>query len=253
MSDAALTPGASRTPAAPHSSSRRELPLLDDQVHSSCVTRVPIFQRLTPEQQGVVASFARPITVAAGDLLHSAGDEVGQLFVVHTGRVKVVHAAPNGRTHLLRVVGPGEVVGEHAFLTGERPDYFVEAAEDAELCVFEHPDLARLVGSYPTVAVSMMRSLSDRVSDAERRVRLGAVDVVARLASYLLDLPVETSGGAHRVRLPLPKKDVASWLATTPESLSRALSRLARDGVIEVKGDEITLLDAERLEREAEG
>lgn len=226
----------------------RMLTVIEDENHRSCVTRVPIFAQLTPDQQEKVGSFAHPVKLPAGGILHGAGEPVGQLFVVHAGRVKVVHSAPSGRTQLLRVVGPGEVVGEHDFLTGERPDYYVEAAEDAQLCVFDHADLGRLVTTFPAIGVEMLRSLSNRTAQAERRISLGAVDVVARVASYLLDLPGEPSKTGFKVQLPMPKKDVASWLGTTPESFSRALARLSKGQAIKVDGDTVHLLGPLRLE-----
>ena len=88
----------------------RELPV----IHDNCVARVPIFNRLTGEQQHLVATYARPVSLAAGELLHGPNRRTGQLFVVHTGRMKVTHLAPSGRSHLLREVSAGEVVGEHA-------------------------------------------------------------------------------------------------------------------------------------------
>jgi len=225
----------------------RELTVLD-QPHATCVRRVPIFARLSPEQQDAVGSFARPVTLSAGEVLHRAGEAVGQLFVVHTGSVKVVHIAPSGRTQLVRVAGPGEAVGEQAFLTGERPQHHVEAAEETRLCVFSHADLARLVATYPGISVGMLRTLSERLTDAERRLTLSALDVPARVAGYLLDLPAEGTAGAYRVRLPMPKKDIASWLATTPESFSRALARLERDGIVDVARDVVELRDPAALE-----
>lgn len=226
----------------------RELPLVE--VHHggvNCVSRVPIFARLDPKQQEAVASFARPIGLARGELLHAAGDAIGQLFVVHSGKVKLVHTSASGRQQLLRVAGPGDVMGEHAFLTGARPDHHAEAVEDARLCVFAHDDLARLVGTYPTIALSMLRALSERAVDAERRVALGAVDVPVRVAGYLLDLPADDAG-TYRVRLPLAKKDVASYLGTTPESFSRALAKLQRDGLVAVAGDLVELRDPDGLD-----
>lgn len=214
--------------------------------HHTCVRRVPIFARLTPEQQDAVGAFAHPVRLRAGERLHDGG--VGQLFVVHTGAVRLVRTSPGGRRHLERVAGPGEVVGEHAFLTGQRPDHAVEAAEDASLCAFAHADLSRLVARHPAIGLGMLRSLSERLADAERRLALAAVDVPGRLASHLLDLPGEATPDGWRVTLPWPKKDLASWLATTPESLSRALARLGRDGLVRVDGDEITLLDPDGLE-----
>lgn len=214
--------------------------------HHSCVRRVPIFAGLTPEQQDAVGALARPVRLRAGERL---GDDVpGRLFVLHTGAVRLVRTSPGGRRHLDRVAGPGDVVGEHAFLTGQRPDHAVEAAGDATLCAFAHSDLARLVIRYPVISISLLRSLSDRLADAERRLALAALDVPGRLASHLLDLPGEASGDGWRVSLAWPKKDLASWLATTPESLSRALARLQRDGLVRVDGDDITLLDPDALE-----
>lgn len=225
----------------------RDLPIVK-LPHASCVRRVPIFSRLTVEQQDAVGSFARPVTLATGDLLHRAGESIGQLFVVHTGAVKLVHTTARGRLHLVRVAGPGEAVGEHEFLTGERSRHFVEAAETTRLCVFDHADLAQLVSTYPGISVGMLRSLSERVSDAERRLALSALEVPARVAGYLLDLPADIQAGSYQVTLPLPKKDIASWLATTPESLSRALKRLEQRRIIQVERDEITLVDVEALE-----
>ncbi len=225
----------------------RELTVLDAP-HATCVRRVPIFARLSPSQQDAVGAFARPVTLAAGQLLHRAGEPVSQLFVVHTGAVKLVHTAASGRTQIVRVAGPGEAVGEQSFLTGQRPEHHVEAAEDTRLCVFDHADLAQLVATYPGISVGMLRTLSERLVDAERRLALSGQDVPARVAGYLMGLPGEVEGGAIHVRLPMPKKDVASWLATTPESFSRALARLERDGVVTEERGVVTLLDLDALE-----
>lgn len=223
----------------------RELPVVE--THTSCVAQVPIFARLRPEQQDAVASYARPTVLAAGEHVFDAGERVAQLFVVHVGRVKVVRVSASGREHLGRVAGPGDVVGEQGFLTGERPAYRVEAVEDSRLCTFEHADLARLVAAHPGIAVEMLRSVTTRLEDAERRLALAGADVPARVADYLLGLP----GDGEVVRWPMPKKDVAAYLATTPESLSRALARLEASGLIDGDGDAVRLVDVDGLEERA--
>lgn len=229
----------------------RPLPTIDDPSHGSCVRRVPIFARLTPEQQDAVAAFAHPVDVPQGALLHGSGEATRVLFVVHQGHLRITHTSPGGHQRLLRVTGPGDVVGEHAFLTGEPPSYQVDALEPARVCAFASTDLARLVATYPAIAVGMLRSLSERLTDAERRLTQTTVDVPTRLAAYLLDLPTR-SGDSLGVRLPWPKKDVASYLGTTPESLSRALDRLQKAGTIRVNGAEVELLDPAGLESLAE-
>lgn len=213
-----------------------------------CVSRVPIFAGLTPDQQAVVGRLARPTLLRRGEFLHHAGDPLGRLFVVHSGRVKIEHATESGRRRLLRVAGAGDVVGEHALFTGAAPDYDAEALDDARMCVFGHPDLERLLADYPGIALAMLRSMSDQLEDAQRRLALAALDVPDRLADFLLDLPLLPGTGV-RVRLPWPKKDVAAYLGTTPESFSRALERLTAQGLVRVDADIVTLVDAEGLER----
>ncbi|MDO5495329.1 MAG: Crp/Fnr family transcriptional regulator [bacterium] len=219
----------------------------------SCVRRVPIFRGLSAHEQDDVASFAHPVRLSRGELLHVAGDDVAQLVVVHTGALKLVHASASGRERLLRVAGPGEVVGEHSFLTGGAPDYYAEAAEETRLCVFAHADLARLVAEFPAIGVEMLRSLSNRLVESERLLALEKADVGARLAAYLLRLPDAASRTGRTVRLPLAKKDIASYLGTTPESLSRALARMQNAGIVSVEGERVTVLREDALEALGEG
>ncbi len=214
----------------------------------NCVRRVPIFARLTPEQQDTVGSWARVATAERGQVVQRCGEPLGRLIVVHSGRLKIEQVSARGRRRLLRVAGPGDVIGEHEFLTGQAPDYAIEALDATRMCVFQHADLADSVRRFPRIAFELMRSLSDRLTDAERRLGLGSADVPTRLAAYLLELPAEPTPGGLMVRLPWPKKDVAAYLGTTPESLSRAFDRLAGRGLIELNGSVVHLLDPGQLE-----
>lgn len=237
---------------------------------TNCVQRVPIFSGLTPEQQDLVASRARPMHLSRGDVLHVAGEQVGSMYVVHTGSIKLTRTMPSGRNRLLRVAQPGETVGEHALLSRGTTVDEAEALSDTQLCVFIHEDFADLAGDYPDIALRMMQTLGDRLASAERGLALGTLSVDVRLADYLLQQPLlqrspqQERGGADgsadgsaatpRVRLPLNKKDIASMLGTTPESLSRALSRLTAEGLIRVADDVVALMDPQALgDRVAEG
>ncbi|MDI3330449.1 MAG: Crp/Fnr family transcriptional regulator [Micrococcus sp.] len=239
----------------------RTLPLREihrDEV--SCVRRVPLFSGLMPDQQDLVGALARPMVLSAGELVHGAGERSRRLSVVHTGQVKLSRTLPSGHRRLLRTAGPGQTLGEHGFLTGGPTLEEAEAVTETRLCVFSHDDLARLVAEHPSIALQMLRTLGQRLAEAERRLALSVLDVDARVADYLLDQPLlrrdtsdagDTASPAEagsRVRLPLSKKDIASMLGTTPESLSRALARLTAEGLITVDADVITLLDPTGLE-----
>jgi CRP/FNR family transcriptional regulator len=219
---------------------------------TSCVAIVPLFTGLTPEEQDEVASYARPIRRKRGELVHRAGEAVSHLLVVHRGRVKISHIAPNGHEQLIRVLEPGDFAGEASFVTGSRPDSYATALSDVELCSFDHRDLKALVTQYPDIAVRMLYAVTNRLEDTERMLAdVTSSDVEARLAAYLLDLPASHSGGQIRVQLPLAKKDIASLLGTSPETLSRKLGLFVDEGLISVGGRDVVITDAEGLEGRA--
>lgn len=202
-----------------------------------CVALVPLFQGLHRDDQLDVAGVARPVHLTEGEQVYAPTDGDSQLLVMHTGTVKISRVDVEGREQVLRVLGPGDFVGESAFLTGHRPDHFATALGPASMCAFRHADLGQLVQSHPSIGLRMLQDVSGRLQDAE--ARLASVisgDVSSRLANYLLSLKGSYRDGVMIVRLPLAKKDIASLLDTTPESLSRQLRRLRDSGVISPRG-----------------
>jgi CRP/FNR family transcriptional regulator, anaerobic regulatory protein len=226
-----------------------------NETHHSCVARVPIFADLSPEQQDQVAAFARPVHVSRGELVYMAGSDLHRLLVVHRGRIAMRHLTADGREQVVRVLEAGDVVGEAAFVTGEQPDHEAVAAADSELCTLDHADLIELVRRHPRIAVRMLQSVTERLVRAERMLAAFATtEVETRLVAWLLEQPVVDDAGRHVVILSMTKKDIASFLGTTPETLSRRLAGLARDGLISLVGRrQIVLLNIRELEARAAG
>ena len=215
----------------------------------TCIARVPIFSGLTEEQQREVAGFARPVDARTGDQILAAGGRSKRLMVVHSGTARVVHALPNGHQRIVRTLGEGDVFGEDQFVLGRPARHFVYAESPARLCTFDHDDLARLVSRFPGIALRMLQVQSQRLSTAEAQLAaMDGVDVGSRLAGYLLDLPTRRVDGAVVVELPMAKKDVASYLGTQPETLSRRLREWSDAGVVELQGRRtIVLRDIDAL------
>ncbi len=214
-----------------------------------CVARVPLFQGLTRAEQEQVAELARPTRVRRDDQVYAAGSDVSQLMVVHRGSVKISRISADGHEQIVRIVGPGDFVGESAFLTGARPDHFATAMEAGSMCVFRHEDIQQLVSRYPSIGLRMLQTLGGRLADTEARLAsLISGDVSSRLADYLMTLPARRGPGGLTVSLPLAKKDIASLLDTTPESLSRQLRRLTDSGIISPgQGRRIVITDVDAL------
>lgn len=226
-----------------------EITDVTDRFDDLCVTRVPLFQALTRKEQEAVAALATPTTVARGDRIYSAGDDISQLMVVHTGLLKISRISVDGQEQIIRVLEPGEFVGESAFLNGGRPDHFATALEPGHMCIFRHQDIGALIARHPSIGLRMLQSVSRRLEQTEERLAAAtSSDVGSRLARYLVDLPAHHEGSVMTVRLPLAKKDIASLLDTTPESLSRALRRLQESGMIDQQGARaMRIVDLDRL------
>jgi len=217
----------------------------------TCVSRVPVFAGLSANDQQRVAGLARPTRLKAGEVAYSADDELSQLIVLHTGRLKIFRLSVNGSEQLIRVLGPGEFTGETSVFTGQRPDDYATAVDDCQLCVIRHDDLDALVRQHPEIGLRMLATVSERLSDTEHRLNsLTSRGVESRLAEYLLGLPGTWPGRVATVTLPLAKKDVASLLDTSPESLSRALSSLATQGLIVIgAGRSVSITQPDRLQQ----
>lgn len=202
-----------------------------------CVARVPIFRGLSHEEQIGVSRLARPRQLAKGEALYLTGDPTSRLLIVHSGTVKITRTEAGGREHLIRVLGPGDFMGESAFLTGRPADHSAIAAEPSRMCVFRHEDLAQLVREHPSIALRMLQDVSHRLAATEHRLAAAiSADVSSRLADYLLSLRAVATDEGLEVVLPLPKADIASLIDTTPESLSRQLRHLKESEVVAPRG-----------------
>jgi CRP/FNR family transcriptional regulator, anaerobic regulatory protein len=188
--------------------------------------------------------------LSRGEQVQTAGSATHRLLIVTQGRLRVVHIEPSGSEHVVRILGPGDYVGETSFVLGSPPEHFAFADAPTVVCVWEHRDLGVLVSSFPDIAVRMLQATTRRLLTAERLLAaFASSDVATRLAAYLLALPrVPGRTAPVRVRLPLAQKDVASYLGTTPETLSRRMGDLVRDEVIARHGRrDIDLLVIEAL------
>ncbi|WP_067433250.1 Crp/Fnr family transcriptional regulator [Nocardioides jensenii] len=216
------------------------------------VRTVPLFAGLPETTKHHVASAVVTRQYQRDERIYGPGDRTG-LFIVHEGLVKVHRLAASGTEQLLRLMSPGDFLGETALLADTTTDHFAVALRPSELCMLDRERFKRLLGQHPGVAVHMLQTVSGRLGLAEHMVSdLTGRSVAQRLAQQLLLLADEA--GRADFTLPTTKKELASYLGTTPETLSRRLATLQEAGVIRLgSGQSMELLDPASLRTVSSG
>lgn len=209
-----------------------------------CVSVVPIFNHLEYEFQKEIAELAITHEFAKHTTLFNAGDEANKLFIIHTGKVKVYAIDEMGKEHLYDVLSSGDYIGETSLFLNERHTQFAETLEDASICVIDKSAFMKLLERYPTISIRILEEFAKRLEKAHNQSETIANDSSdVRLLRYLMSIS-ESKNGKLMVTLSLSKKDIASHLGMSAETMSRTLKSLEEDKVIlRISNKEIEILE----------
>ncbi|MBP7279793.1 MAG: Crp/Fnr family transcriptional regulator [Sedimentibacter sp.] len=213
--------------------------------HIICIDHVPIFTGLSHEEKMEIVEIASSRSFEKGETIYRAGDEGGTLFVLYTGKAKLFRLNASGKEQVLRLIEPGEFIGELSLFSSLPLTDNAQALEATTMCVLHGQRLKELMAKYPSIAFKVMDELSRRLEKAENRIEdISLSSVTKRVAGALLEL----SEGKQEFLLPMTKGDLASQLGMTQETLSRKLTALQEEGLILLKGHrKIILKDKSQL------
>ena len=209
---------------------------------------IPIFSGLSKDQVKQIGQIAVEKKMINGKIIFSEGDEGNGFYIVVKGRVKVFKVSPDGKEHILHIVGPGETFGQVAVYAGRSFPASSAAITKSHLLFIPRAAFVELIAGNPSLAMSMLSVLSLRLREFTVQIEnLSLKEVPGRLASYLIYLADEQKTGDH-ISLPISKGQLASLLGTIPETLSRIFTKISNQNLIKVSGREIKILDREGLD-----
>lgn len=216
--------------------------------HKSCVSLVPIFNHLEPQQMDEIMAAARSFSYKKGELIYQAGEPSDSLYIVSNGKIRIYRLAESGKEQLLRILTPGEFTGEHALFTEGYHENFAQAMVDTQVCLIKRSDLQALLMKYPAISLKILAEFSRRLEQSEKQTaRLATEKVETRLALFLAEC-LDSNIEEIEITLPMSKKDLASYLGTTPETISRKLTDFESAGLIKQKPrKKIEILDLDGL------
>ena len=218
------------------------------------ISTTPLFQGLESEYQKHLAGIVVKRVFKRGEVIFSEGDEGTGFYVIIYGRVKICKISPEGKEQILHIFGHGEPFGEVPVFTGKRFPACAEALSDTSTLFFPRDDFIGLIREEPSLALNMLSVLSVRLRRFTALIEdLSLKEVPGRLAAYLLYLS-DRSNGTDDLNLEISKGQLASILGTIPETLSRILARMIKEGFIESEGKRhILIKDRAGIEKLADG
>ncbi len=212
-------------------------------VSTTVLKSVPMFASFAENQLRMLVPVVTRRSAPRGSVIMAEGDRVDSLYIVLSGRLKVMMGEANGKEVILGIIGPGEFFGEMG-LIDERPrSASVIAIEPCELLSVTRRDFKKCLVENTEVAMTVLRVLVRRLREADRKIgSLAMLDVYGRVARLLLDMS-ENVNGEKVVTRRLPKQDIAKMIGASREMVSLVMKDLQMSGYIEVRGSTIVLRD----------
>lgn len=199
------------------------------------IRRVPLFLPLTLEQAKVIAEGAFTRRFRRGEVVIEQGKTSNALFVMLSGRARVLTADPRGREVVLAVLRPGDYVGEMSLIDSEPHSATVRADAQTDMLVVARADFMRCMPDSSSVAHALTCGLVRRLRGANRQIEsLALLDVYGRVARTLLDMSEQVEGRSL-IRHKVSRQDVARVVGASREMVSRVMKDLEARGMLQTQ------------------
>ena len=192
------------------------------------LAKVDLFSELDADEMAQVAGVVQLRSLEKDTTIFNAGDPADAVYIIASGKVKIVVTSTDGRDFILTILGSGQVFGEMALLESAPRSAAVITASQVEVLTLHRRDFHRLLSTTPSISRKLLAILSKRLRRANSKMEsLAYMDVAGRLARYLLDLARDhgqkLGNGWIVVRRPT-HADIAHSIGTSRETVSRMIN-----------------------------
>lgn len=212
---------------------------------------IPLFEALDDAQLEKIIISTRKFTLSAKSVLFEKDTKAEHFYLVHSGQMKLFCLSADGDEKVIEILYPSQTFAE-AIMFMPRQIYPVsaEAIKNSEIYSFDMKVFRSLLEDSQETCFRLLaimgRNLHARVNEINN---LTLHNATYRLVVYLLDQLPEGAMELSAIHLSASKSIIASRLSIQPETFSRILLSMSKDGLIEVQGNEITLLDVSGLRK----
>jgi CRP/FNR family cyclic AMP-dependent transcriptional regulator len=222
-------------------------------VSPSDLARVPLFAELTVEELDGLRACLRRRRYGRGQVIFLQGDPGTSLYLIESGRVRIVLTSPEGKEVVLALLGPADFFGDLALLDGEPRSADAVAQAPSELVVLRRDNFLRFLDAHPRATVGLLTVLSRRLRHNAQLLQDAAfLNVPGRLARVILEL-AEAEGQPNGTAVIIPSRltqtELAGMVGATRESVNKWLRSYERRGLIRCQRGRITVLNPDALRR----
>jgi CRP/FNR family cyclic AMP-dependent transcriptional regulator len=213
---------------------------------------IPLFEDLAEGDLAVIGGLTITRKYHKDMIIFREAEPGEGFYYVKSGKVKILHTALDGREHIINILGPGEVFAEVLlFQKGGYPATAV-ALDDSVIGIIKNSDLEQAVLQYPTIALHLIKVLSQKLLHAQMKIKtLAFSDTYVRTAQNLVNLARQYGKQTERgleIDIDMTRQELGNLVGTSRETVTRALSSLKKAKIIDLVDHKIIVLQWNRLE-----
>jgi CRP/FNR family transcriptional regulator len=220
-----------------------------------CARKVPLFSHLNEEELLPIISLIRTKQYKKGEIIVLDDSIIQGLYIFNTGKAKAYSISEDGKEQILYVFYEGDFFGEKGLVKEQRINFNVEALEDVKICMISQKDFKNLIADKPNIRGKIFDVLVERIDKLENMIELMSnKGIEARISSVIIEFATNYANRHNQditdfFELPLSREGIANYIGVTRETVSRKLSSLADDGVLELVGNKkIRIINLKKLQ-----
>lgn len=206
-----------------------------------CASKAPIFSMLDKEQIGEITSLIIRRKYKKGQIIFFEGDVLDKFYIINRGKIKIYKYTKEGKEQILYILSEGDFMGYLNLLKKSKVEFNAEALEDVGVCILTKDDFDSILKKTPEISLKILENLHDRIVSLEDLVqRLSTKDIEARIAGLLVSFAKDFGEKQENkiiIDLPLSREEMANYIGVTRETISRKLTSMQDDGIIELIGN----------------
>jgi CRP/FNR family transcriptional regulator, polysaccharide utilization system transcription regulator len=206
---------------------------------------------LNKEELLRMAECKTSFTIKKGEPIFEEGENVNGIYCIKEGVCKLSKLSGNGKDQIVKLIKPGELLGQRSMISDEVANLRAVALEDMEVCFIPKTEILGFFNHNNDFSMNVMKTICGDLKEAnDHMVSMAQKTVKERLAEILLYL--EDTFGQNEdksLRIQLSREELAGIIGTATESCIRLLSEFNKDNLIEIVGKKIIILKKDKLSK----